>query len=62
MEEEKEYLTGLKPLTLLSLISSLMTDIANKPSEEQKVFWESIYKQFTQILQDSWQQLGQELN
>lgn len=48
--DEKEYLTGLKPLTLLSLISSLMTDIANKPSEEQKVFWESIYKQFTQIL------------
>ena len=48
--EEKEYLTGLKPLTLLSLMSSLMTDIANKPSEEQKVFWESIYKQFTQIL------------
>ena len=48
--EEKEYLTGLKPLTLLSLISSLMTDIANKPLEEQKAFWESIYKQFTQIL------------
>ena len=48
--DEKEYLTGLKPLTLLSLISNLMTDIANKPSEEQKTFWESIYKQFTQIL------------
>ena len=29
-----------------------MTDIANKPSEEQKTFWESIYKQFTQILQE----------
>ena len=48
--DEKEYLTGLKPLTLLSLISSLMTDIARKTSEEQKVFWESMYKQFTQIL------------
>lgn len=47
--EEKEYLTGLKPLTLLSLISSLMTEVAKKTNEEQRIFWESIYRQFTQI-------------
>lgn len=47
--DEKEYLTKLKPLSLLSMITNLMNEIAKKTSEEQKIFWQSIYRQFTQI-------------
>lgn len=47
--DEKEYLTGLKPLDLLNLIINLMSDLVKKTPKEQEKFWKSIYGYFTTI-------------